>query len=124
MLGDGNCLLRALAKQITGDSENHAQLRNLTMKFIETNPNTFQPLVAALDPPRSFEDHVKRLKQNSVWGTTVEIIAAATVFQMYEATDSLVPGRPRWMKFSPRPNLHSGDSSLNTQKMDRNFIRV
>ena len=51
------------------------------MEFLETNPNTFQPLVAALDPPRSFEDYIKGIKQNSVWGTTVEIIAAATCFK-------------------------------------------
>ena len=61
-----------------------------------------------------------------VWGTTVEIIAAATMIQVgvYEVTDSLVPGRPRWTKFSPRFELQiqRGDSSLNTQKMDRNQV--
>ena len=38
------------------------------------------------------------------WGTTVEIFATATMFGLviYEATDSLVPGIPRWMRFSPR----------------------
>ena len=65
------------------------------MEFIEKNPNTFQSLVGALDPPRCLEDHVKRLKQSSVWGTTVEIIAAATMLEIdvYEATISLVPKR-------------------------------
>ena len=82
------------------------------MEFLETNPNTFQPLVAALDPPRSFEDYIKGIKQNSVWGTTVEITAAATMLQVdvYEATDSLVLGRPRWTKFSPRLELQTNSA--------------
>ena len=118
VLGDGNCLFRALAKQTTGDSDNHVHLRKQTMEFMEKHPNIFKPLVAALDLPRSFKNHVKRLKQISVWGTTVEIIAAATMLQMdvYEATDSLVPETHRWMKFSPRPGLYQRvESSLNTQ---------
>ena len=117
VIGDGNCLFRALAKQITGNSENHTNVRKQTMEFIEKNPNTFQSLVGALDPPRPLEDHVKRLKQSSVWGTTVEIIAAATMLEIdvYEATDSLVPGTPKWMIFSPRPGLYQRGDSLKAQ---------
>ena len=47
-LGDGNCLFRALAKQTTGDSENHVQLQNVMMDFVETSPKTFQPLIELL----------------------------------------------------------------------------
>ena len=99
VLGDGNCLFRAFAKQTTGRSEDHACLRNLLIKFEEMNPDIFRPLVSTIDPPTTFENH---LKQNSVWGTTIEIFAAATMFgvDVYEATDSL--GAPRWMVFRPR----------------------
>jgi hypothetical protein len=92
------------------------------MDFEEMNPEIFQPLVATLDPPTTFENHIKRLKQSSVWGTTVELFAAATMFGMdvYEATDSLVPGKPRWMKFSPRHASHTqrvDGIGVNTQKI-------
>ena len=104
VLGDGNCLFRALAKQITGISKKHAELRQLLMTFEEINHPIFARLTATLEPPITFAEHIKSRKQDRCWGTTVEIFAAATLFNIdiYEATDSLVPGTPRWMKFSPR----------------------
>ena len=57
-------------------------------QFEEINPDIFRPLVSTIDPPTTFENHLKQLKQNSVWGTTIEIFAAATMFgvDVYKAT--------------------------------------
>ena len=98
VLGDGNCLFRALAKQLTGTSEEHVELRKLLMRFEEIN---YPKFTATLAPPITFAEHIKSRKQDRCWETTVEIFAAATLFNIdiYEATDSLVPGTPRWMKF-------------------------
>ena len=45
VLGDGNCLFRALSEQTTGTSGKHAELRTLLLAFEEMNPQIFQPLV-------------------------------------------------------------------------------
>ena len=113
VLGDGNCLFRALSEQTTGTSGKHAELRKLLLAFEEMNPQIFQPLVATLDPPTKLANHIS---QNFTWGTTVEIFAAATMFGVVinEATDSLVPGVPRWMRFSPREcnTMRSADNMI------------
>ena len=33
VLGDGNCMFRSLAKQLSGDSDRHAQLRDKLCEF-------------------------------------------------------------------------------------------
>ena len=38
-LPDGNCLFRALSKQMTGDPSKHAELRNILTTFIGMNPH-------------------------------------------------------------------------------------
>ena len=78
------------------------------------NPQIFRSLVATLDPPTTLADHIKQI---FTWGTTVvEIFAAATMFRVVicEATDSLVPGVPRWMRFSPREcnTMRSADNMI------------
>ena len=73
VLGDGNCLFRSFTKQTTGRSEDHACLRNLLIKFEEINPDIFRPLVSTIDPPTTLENHLKQMKQDSVWGTTIRV---------------------------------------------------
>lgn len=40
-LPDGNCLFRALSKQMTGDPSKHAELREILISFISKNPQAF-----------------------------------------------------------------------------------
>ena len=75
----------------------------------------FRPLISTIDPPTTFENH---LKQNSVWGTTIEIFAAATM----DVYDSL--GAPRWMLFLPRKaSLIRRINSINGCVSTRNGLK-
>ena len=97
VLGDGNCLFRALSAQLTGTEENHIALRKIIVEFEAKNPSNFGKKVQAAK--RDFTAHLESMQKIFVWGSDIEIEAAASLFQteIYEATDCPV----RWLKFSP-----------------------
>lgn len=66
IVGDGNCLFRALSFAITGDEEQHAVVRSLICDFLESTGH----------------QKAGEMRQNKVWGTTTEILAAAEMFQL------------------------------------------
>ena len=94
VLGDGNSLFQALSAQLT---ENHIALRKIIVEFEAKNPSIFGKKVQAAK--RDFTAHLESMQKIFVWGTDIEIEAAASLFQteIYEATDCPV----RWLKFSP-----------------------
>ena len=102
VLGDGNCLFRVLAKQLCGNPNEHTQLRKLLMDFEVKNSKAFGKLCVSINN-MSFAEHVETRKKVFTWGTTVEILATASLFQVdiFEVTELLVPGKVRWMKYSP-----------------------
>ena len=102
VLGDGNCLFRALSLQLTGMQDHHLSLRKIIAQC-ESKATSFQGIHAALNKTITFADHVKNIAKTCVWGTSLEIIAVASIFQMdtYVVTDSYRPGKPTWLKYSP-----------------------
>ena len=103
---DGNCLFRALSEQTTGTSGKHAELRKLLLAFEEWNPQIFQLLVATL--PRHLPIfHLGNYSRN---------ICSSNKVVIYEATDSLVPAVPTWMRFSLREcNTMRSADNMNVQ---------
>lgn len=101
VLGDGNCLFRALSVQLTGSEENHIAVRKVLVDFEAKNPNIFAKKAQAAK--RVFTAHLESMQKVFIWGTDLEIEAAASLFQteIYEATDSIVPGEGRWLRFMP-----------------------
>ena len=99
--GDGNCLFRALAYFAYGTEELHDTMRRLLVKFVKMNTEIFRPYVFH----KTLEDHIDNMQHNRKWGTQVELIASASLFEMdvfiltdtYGATCS----QYRWMKYSP-----------------------
>ena len=51
----------------------------------------------------SFTEHLDTREKVITWGTTLEILATASPFRVgiFEATDSLTPGKMKWLKSSP-----------------------
>lgn len=76
ILGDGNCLFRALSKELTGTQENHKAVRIAIVNFME-QPNNAQ-VFGEVFPG----EEVEKMCQFGVWGTLREISAAATLFKM------------------------------------------
>ena len=105
VLGDGNCLFRALSLQLTGFQEYHMDLRRIIAQC-ESKIKAFQGIHATINRTR-FADHLKNIGKTCIWGTNLEIIVTATLFEtdIYVATDNYRPGNPTWLKYSP--NSHA-----------------
>lgn len=102
VVGDGNCLFRALAKQLSGNPEKHMELRKLIINFEASNFNIFGKLCTAINGI-SLTKHIESKRKVFTWGTTLEILAAASLFSVdiFEVTESLVPGKVKWIQYSP-----------------------
>lgn len=102
VLGDGNCLFRALSLQLTGTQDYQLQLRKEIASFESSEKLVFRGLHETVNSTR-FDDHLRSIRKTAVWGTNLEIIAAATLFALdvYVATDNYKPGTPVWLKYTP-----------------------
>ena len=98
---DGNCLFRALSKQMTGDPSKHAQLREILTNFISKNSQVFGRGWTIENC--TLEEHLAKVAKLGQYGSHAEIKAAASLFQtpIYVATDSLNVGKCTWTVFSP-----------------------
>ena len=103
-LPDGNCLFRALSKQMTGDPSNHPQLRKILIDLIASNAQVFGRGWTVNNC--SLEEHVANISRLSEFGSHAEIKAAASLTQapVYVATDSLRTNKEcAWTVFTPFP---------------------
>lgn len=116
-LPDGNCLFRALSKQMTGDPSKHAELRSILTTFIQINPHLFGSGWTITDC--TLQEHLEKVTKVGQYGSHAEIKAAASLCQtpIYVATDSLAVGKCMWTVFSPFPN-----ERLNKCDAARKFI--
>ncbi|KAK4322429.1 hypothetical protein Pmani_006769 [Petrolisthes manimaculis] len=79
--GDGNCLFRALSFAITGEEDQHAVVRSLICDFIACTENI----------------QAESMRNDKVWGTTTEILAAANMFNVNVCV---------WVKYGPKLTWH------------------
>lgn len=89
--GDGNCLFRAMADQITGDPNNHAVYRKQICEYILHNREDFEPFIEDDEP---FEEYLSRMRRNATWGGHLEIQACCMLFQVNITIHQL--NQPRW----------------------------
>ena len=75
VLGDGNCLFRALSIQLTGTQDHNLELRKLIALFEKGNENVFKNLHVSINRSVLFLDHLENIKKSCTWGTTVKILA-------------------------------------------------
>ena len=101
VLGDGNCLFRALSLQLTGLQDHHMDLRRIIAQC-ESKIKSFQGIHASINRT-NYADHLKNIKKTCTWGTNLEIIVTATLFglDVYVASDSYNTGKPTWLKYPP-----------------------
>ena len=102
---DGNCLFRALSKQMAGDSSKHAELREILTSFI--SHKYYTRFWKRLDHWKPYTEgtHCQGCKAIGQYGSHTEIKAAASLCQrsIYVATDSLIMGKCIWTAFPPFP---------------------
>ncbi|CAH0479167.1 unnamed protein product [Peronospora belbahrii] len=78
--GDGNCLFRALSDQLFGDQQQHKQVRNKIIDYLEKHRNDFEPF---MEDEEKFEKYCDRMRGDGTWGGNQELYAASRLFQMY-----------------------------------------
>ena len=77
ILGDGNCLFRALSKLTYGSEEWHSFMRQTLIDFVSLNREVFQSYCT-----EDITDHLSKMKYDRRWGTHVELQAAAFLLKL------------------------------------------
>ena len=115
-VGDGNCLFRALAKEIRGSQEYHFEVRLAIVNFMQSDkqpPGLANFIVTDFSKQSKLtnpslcqaacKEYIKKsiMSKLYVWGTENEILAAATMFQV-DVVMFINYGRERpWSKLKP-----------------------
>jgi len=89
--GDGNCLFRAMADQMTGDPNNHSTYRKQICDYIFHNREDFEPFIEDDEP---FEAYLTRMRRNATWGGHLEIQACCMLYQVHITIHQL--NQARW----------------------------
>ena len=79
MDGDGNCMFRSIADQLTGDPENHEVFREKIMKYIVQHADHFSLF---MEDDENFDAYVERMNQLNEWGGHPELYAASQCFHI------------------------------------------
>ena len=100
VMGDGNCLFRALSCTLFEDEGLHSKTRSDITQMINQNKQNFRPF---LIQETSIETHIRKMYKSGTWGTHLEIIAAATLYQLpiYVASRCVQGQAYYWRKYSP-----------------------
>ena len=81
MLGDGNCMFRSLSHQLFGSPTEHYEVRSLLVGFEAKNCSFFSPLLTELNAS-DIDSYIIQMLRPGTWGTHIELLAAATFFQV------------------------------------------
>ena len=74
--GDGNCLFRNIAMVMCGNEEHHQFVRRTLATFCSHNNKLFQQFCHPI------KDHIIGMMLDRIWGTDLEIHAAALLWQV------------------------------------------
>ena len=104
ILGDGNCLFRAVAHIIYGTEDSHATVRQILVTFLCNN----RPVLLKYIASGSFEEHVQTVSREGAWGTQVELYATASFYQLpvYIFSPHPQTNNYRWLLFEPEQRTH------------------
>lgn len=122
IIGDGNCLFRCLSQHLFNSQDKHQVVRELVCNFEKENASTFEVYLTP-NQSQSIHEHVQLILKNNSWGTQVELIAAATYFQVpiyvYEYLPSSRSGK--WTCVKPINNRKHLNCTTVTSIFDEQF---
>ncbi|BGP58082.1 hypothetical protein JCM8202_006217 [Rhodotorula sphaerocarpa] len=75
ILGDGNCLFRALADQLYGSPSTHLAIRHEICDYLAANPDRYRLFVDEDSVKGGFDGHVREMRQPGTYGTNIELSA-------------------------------------------------
>ena len=94
---DGNCLFRSLSYLVTGQQVYHSLFRHKIIEHMRNIENSLHPHINS-----SLEEYLVRtgMKNQSVWGTDIEILTACSLLETDIYVYSWVGSIYKWQKFS------------------------
>ena len=100
--GDGNCLFRSLSFIICGNEDSHQFIRRTLVTFCSHNKKVFQRYCH----PTPIEKHITSMRLDRIWGTDLEIHAAASLWQVkiYMCLPNASDLSYSWICFTPFPS--------------------
>ncbi|KAJ3364840.1 hypothetical protein GGF32_001017 [Allomyces javanicus] len=110
--GDGNCLFRAVAHQLTGAESLHRDLRRACVEFMRAHEPDFAPFVEDDEP---FDRHLVRMAKDSVYGGNMEVVALARALNLTVVIHQV--GHPPWV-VAPTPD----DATVDTPPRTVNVV--
>ena len=100
VLGDGNCMFRSISHQLFATPNKHFEVHSLLVRFESKNSHIFSPLLTEINAPGMIR-HIAQMLQSGVWGTHVEVLAAAIYFQIPVYILKASQNQNRWEVFRP-----------------------
>lgn len=106
---DGNCLFRSLSKGLLGTEKYHYRIRTTLFGFIYVNSKIFLPHIEQKHKRKcEIRQYCVAMGTDGVWGTEIELLAAATMLQapVYTYTYISDSREYRWSRYRPlaQPN--------------------
>ena len=110
VIGDGNCLFRAVSHAVTGSQDHHKLLRQLTVEQMPKRGKTFRQF-----SDKDAKDYLNQSKmdQVSVWRTEVELFTLASLLELSIFVFLHVGQKNKWIPYHPKPiNCHKHEESI------------
>jgi hypothetical protein len=82
--GDGNCLFRALAHQMTIDDSNHIQIRSTICDYMEKNRDEFSSFFAPSSEYsiQNFNEYIYSMRKTSTYGDHLCLVAFTRIYKL------------------------------------------
>ena len=91
IVGDGNCLFRAILFSLTGEDSHHLNFRELLCQYILDNKSKYKYYFE--DEQEGLELHIEEMKKEKIWGTNLERNAASEMllfnFEVFYSNSSI-----------------------------------
>lgn len=124
IVGDGNCLYRALSFELCGTQDQHGRLKEILLDFILENQETFAGYVGG-DLGSYLTEHTMQAR---AWGSDVEIFAAATLLQTSVVVyTAIAPFSRKWLTHAPLfriPDVPRFEEKIYLRNLCGHFERV
>ena len=109
VLGDGNCLFRAISKEITGTEENHTAIRLAALGYLRENPSliSYGAPTFSIDPStdpmrRAVSRYISTHHMDQCgWGKDFEIMLLASLLTIQIFSRSTCGESRQWVCFAP-----------------------
>ena len=101
---DGNCFYSVLSFQLFGTQDEDKAVRNVVYRMVLMNKSTFKPFFIPTSKVQTFEELCEHNWKPGIWATQVEVVAAATVFEIPIYFISSSTTGHKWNVIHPQTN--------------------